>query len=299
MRVYLKDEPNKIIFQSPDNVAFHKYYYSQPTNSGDRNSDALEDLFSDLETRWPQIVECLATGEDVNDKLDDVYAFVSLQYARVPANRDACELMLAESVKSTMRSLEASGQLPPKPDGLEAILDQVKVSIDPHQSIHAMVDMIRGVGRVLDQVGIGVLHNRTATPFLTSDNPVIWFDPSAPDADLQPYVLYPGGPIVFLFPVASNLLIYGHSSMREQFSKCGLTHSDMQDVSSVEEMNAQICRFAYKAVFAQRGGQEMAVLEHAQYSPVLRSRRVPTENGEIVIHDRVFGNRPTKPKWQT
>lgn len=298
VRVYRKDDPDKVIHLSPDNTAFHKHYYSQPTSDGNRDTDALEDLFSDLETCWPPIVERLGKGEDVNDSLDDIYAFISLQYARVSANRDACELMLAESVKSAARSLDTAGWLPPKPEGLEGILDRIDVSIDPHQSIHAMVTMIEGVGDVLHRIGIGDLHNKTTTPFLSSDNPVIWFDPSIGDAGLRPYALDPDGPIVFLFPVTPNLLIYGHSSMRTQFSNRGFSHSELQKAAAVEDMNKQICRFAYQTIFAQDDTSDALVKKHSGCSPVLRSRRAPTQNGEITIHDRVFGNRSAKPKWQ-
>jgi hypothetical protein len=33
--VWLKDDPHKSIHQSPDNVGFHKYYYSQPLQKAD------------------------------------------------------------------------------------------------------------------------------------------------------------------------------------------------------------------------------------------------------------------------
>ncbi len=297
VRVYLKDDPDKFIHQSPDNTGFHKYYYSQPLPEGGKDHNTLEDLFSELEAKWPPIAERLRQRENINDSLEDIFAFITLQRVRVPASRDACEKMRAEVVKITARLLDATGKLPPKPEGFEDILNHVEVSINPHQSIHAMVDMIRGVGRVFDQIGFGALHNMTDIPFLASDNPVIWFDPSVPEAEMRPYGLQVGGPVVLLFPVAPNLMIYGHSSMREQFVHDGFRHGELSERRSVKMMNRQICRFAYKAVFAQRAGQEALIHKHADVSPVLRTETIPVEKGEIVVHQNVFGKRERKPKW--
>ena len=297
IRVYLKDHPRKTIYQAPDNVAFHKYYYSQPLPEGGKDHSALEDFFSKLEAKWPPIVERLQRQEDVRDNLVDLFTFIAVQRVRVPANRDACERMLAELVKVTARRLDKMGELQPKPEGFEDILDHVEFAIDPHQSIHSMVHMLDGVCQVLDQVGIGALHNITDIPFLTSDNPVIWFDPSVPEAKLRPYALQPGGPIVFLFPVTPSLMIYGHSSMLERFTSDGFQNAELTEAESAEVMNRMICRFAYRTVFAQKPGQEILIHEYANVSPVVRTDVVHHEKGEFILHQHVFGKRERKPKW--
>lgn len=128
---------------------------------------------------------------------------------------------------------------------------------------------------MFDQIGIGALHNMTDIPFLTSDNPVIWFDPSVPQSEMQPYVLQVNGPVVLLFPVAPNLMIYGHSSMREGFAYDRFRTGELSDRSLVKDMNRQTCRFAYNFVFAQRGGQEALIRKHAGVSPVLRTADYP------------------------
>jgi hypothetical protein len=145
LRIYLKDHPGKLIYQSPDNTGFHKYYYSQSLPEGGKDHNTLENLLSVLEAK-PPIVERLGQRENINGNLEDIFAFIALQRVRVPASRDACEAMLAEMVKVTARLLAATGKLPAKPEGFEDILNHMEVSIDPHQSIHAMVDMIRGIG---------------------------------------------------------------------------------------------------------------------------------------------------------
>lgn len=295
--VYRKDNPSKTIQLSPDNTGFHKYYYSQPRPEGGKDHNALEDFFSTIETKWPRIVDQLHCRENVNNSLEDIFGFMALQRARVPASRDVSEMMLAEAVKVEARVLDAAGKLPPKPAGFENILDHVEVPIDPHQSIHAMIAVIGGIGQVFDRVGIYAMHNKTDVPFLTSDNPVIWFDPSVQDADLQPYVLQPDGPVILLFPVSPTLIIYGDSSRRDQFAFEGVGIADMSEVAFVEMINRQVCRFAYQTVFAQKAGQEQLIQEHAALSPVVRFNKIAAGKGETVIAQMVFGKRERKPKW--
>lgn len=298
VRVYLKDDPDKPFQLSPDNVAFHKYYYSQPLPGGGKDHNRLEDVFSALEGKWPPIVERILVRKEVNGELEDIFSFMALQRARVPATRDAAEKMLAEMVKATASVLDAAGELPPKPEGYEDILDSAQVSIDPHQSIHAMVSIIQGMEYVFGQIGIGSLHNTTDIPFLTSDNPVIWFDPSVPETSMRPYALRPGGPIVLLFPISPQLMIYGDSSMRDPFARYGFRHGDLPKRASVKMMNRQICRFAYRAVFAQSVGQEDVIRKHAALSPVLRSHAVSVDGGALSFNEYVFGKRERKPKWE-
>src|SRR5204863_291416 len=119
-------------------------------------------------------------------------------------------------------------------------------------------------------IGIGALHNKTDIPFLTSDNPVVWFDPSVPEDMMRPYVLQAGGPVTLLFPVSPTVMIYGHCSMREPFIHYGFRHAELTKTASVRMMNRTICRFAYRMVFAREGGQEAVIRKHAALSPVLR-----------------------------
>ena len=295
--VYRKGDPSKAIPSSPDNTAFHKYYYSQPTPEGGKDHNALEDCFSIIETNWPRIVDQLHRRENVNDSLVEIFGFMALQRVRVPASRDVSEMILAEVFKTRARTLDSEGKLPPKPAGFEDILDHVEVSIDPHQSIHAMITGIQGVGQVFDQIGFYAVHNKTDVPFLTSDNPIIWFDPSVQDSDLRPYVLQPDGPVVLLFPVSPSLVIYGDSTRKEQFASEGLGIADLSDIGLVETINRQVCRFGYQTIFAQKAGQERLIQEHAQLSPVAHFDRVVLGKGKGIAFQMVFGKRERKPKW--
>jgi len=112
--VYRKDDPRNPNWQSPDNVGFRRYYYSQTIDG--RRDNGLEELFSRYESGWPSLVDRLRRGDDVNDddSLALLYNFMTLQRVRVPAFRDIVENVQADFIKSKLRAMDAVGKLPPK-----------------------------------------------------------------------------------------------------------------------------------------------------------------------------------------
>ena len=203
--IYRKDAPESPIRQRPNKFAFHKYYYSQPRPGGQQDDNLLEDLFSNLEGKWPSIVHRFSEEADVADSLADIFAFVALQRVRVPAARDAAERLLAAQVEVAMRDLKSQGKLPAPPAELKGVWDSIEVAIQPYSSLHAMVPMLNGMAEVVDRLGLMVLRNQTSIDFLTSDNPVIYFDPTIDERRMRPYTLEPGGPIVLMMPVSPTL----------------------------------------------------------------------------------------------
>jgi hypothetical protein len=209
LRVYRKDGPAEPLYQVPDATQFRKYYYSQPLQDGGQDNNTLENVFSEIETHWPETVAKLHARSAVNDSLENIFQFIALQRVRVPASRDAAEALLAQTVKDTMKIMSIDGSLPPLPIGLEEVVEQVQVAVDPHQSIHSMVTMLDGMAHLFKMVGWAAAHNNTGSSFLTSDNPVLWFDPSLSFEDQRPYTIQPNGPIFAVFPVSPKLVLIG------------------------------------------------------------------------------------------
>lgn len=93
-------------------------------------------------------------------------------------------------------------------------------------------------------------------------------------------------------------MIYGHSVMKDEFMSQGMGVGELENRESAEMMNRQICRFAYKAVFAQAAGQELLIEKYTDVSPVLQTTMLPSDRGHLVLHQMAFGKRNRKPKWQ-
>lgn len=294
--VYRKESPSTPLHVTPDATQFRRYYYSQPTPDGGQDNNTLEAFFSDVETDWPETVTRLGQREDVNDRLETIFTFMALQRARVPAMRDAAEAMMARTAKDTMQVMLKSGSLPPPPPGLK--LEDVQVAIDPHQSIHAMAEILKGIGELFSMVGMAAVHNATGRPFLTSDNPVIWFDPRLPFEEQRPYTIdRDQGDVFLFFPVTPTLALVGSSTYREIYGTHGLLHSDVPDGEWVDQLNAQVCRFAYEAVIASAPGNEALIVEHAGVSPVHEALKIPTAKGVATLHRMAFGPRTAKPRF--
>ncbi len=295
--VYRKDNPGRALPAKPDTTQFERYYYSQPLPEGGQDNNTLEDIFCEVESAWPALVERLARKESINDEIDHFIQFVALQRARVPAARDAFEAALGATVKETMKALARNGKLPAPPPGFEDILDKIDVSIDPHQSIHAMPGLINKIGELFDTVGLAIIHNISDMPFLTSDNPVAWYDPSIPIESQNPYAISPDGPIAIQFPISPQMMLFGAKEYRERYCAEGLLHGEIPDVEWVRSVNTQTCRFGYGAVIAQQPGQEEMILAHSALSPVFDHSSLELGAKTLSMGRFVFGARVAKLKW--
>lgn len=297
--VYRKDGPSAPLRVAPDGTQFRRYYYSQPTPEGGQDNNTLEQLFSAVESDWPGTISKLHLRVDANDRLENLFQFMALQRVRVPAARDAAEAVLAKTVKDTMMAMLANGTLPPPPLGLEDLPSKVLVSIDPHESIHAMAAMIQGMEEIYSMLGFAIIHNTTTRPFLTSDNPVLWFDPSLPVDVQRPYTISPDGCSGLLFfPVSPTLVLVGSTEYKDTFKQHGLLYSDAPDVAWVDFVNEQVCRFAYEAVIAQSAGQEELIAKYVAISPIHEAISLPLGKGVVTIHQYAFGARTVKARWR-
>jgi len=289
LKVYPKEEGSSPYTLKPGGTGHRRYYYSQPTPEGGVDNNRLEDLFSTLEGQWPLLVKRMARREDVNDGLETLFEFAALQRVRVPASRDVTEARLAKLAKQLMSEMHAAGELPPLPPGLDGLWDKIDVAIDPHQSIHGMVhDLQSSVIEVFGRIGLFAVHNSTSLPFLTSDNPVIWFDPSVPDEEQRPYEVSIDGPILFIFPISPTMLLMGSDADKPEFSIQGLRYAEAPDESWVIRINETVCRYGYEVVYASSSRQEDTIKRYISISPV--------HDPEDAMR-MIFGKRTKLPKW--
>ena len=296
--VYRKDTTKSAFYQSPENLGFRNYYYSQPKEDGTRDNNTLEDYFSSYEAKWPPFVERLRNGECVNNQLDFFFQFLTMQMSRTPATRDMIEHLLADSVKEHAKQLDRLGKLPPKPKNHPDILERAVVSIDPHKSIHAMAEISKGFGILLDRLGFAVVRNDTGNSFITCDNPVIWFDPSTPYDDMRPHTVRLDGPIFLYFPIAKDLAIIGTKDAKPYFSELGLYDGKEATKSVVNTLNKLVARFAYEAFFSTEDIHLDLSKEFSEQSPTVETYNVIGKNGLLLMSRRVFGVPRKKPKWR-
>jgi Protein of unknown function (DUF4238) len=137
---YRKDRPQPPLYTSPNAIGFETYYYSQPLPDGGRDNNTFEDFFGTIESKWTPLAERLRSGSDATNNFtssdfEALFMFLGLMRVRVPATRDMVEISLSDQVKAEARLLDRLGKLPPKPDGMEDILDHMVAAIDPHRCV--------------------------------------------------------------------------------------------------------------------------------------------------------------------
>jgi hypothetical protein len=301
---YRKDDVETPLHLQPSAIAFERYYYSQPLPEGGRDNNTFENFFGTIESTWNPLAAKLCSGSGTTSEFTDtdfeyLFMFLGLMRVRVPAARDMVEVSLAEQVKAEVRLLDRQGKLPPKPEGHEDILDHMTVAIDPHQSMHAMVPLMQGFAFVLDQLGFEAIHNKTGVSFLTSDNPVICFDPTVPEASVLPYQIRPPhGSIELLFPINGDTVLRGHTRLRRPGPPT-LRHVVLKDRQDAKRINRFVARFGYRFVFSRDRTHEALIVKHASMSPVIEAISVPTPMGGFaLLRSCIFGPRPIKPKWE-
>ena len=219
---------------------------------------------------------------------------------RVPAARDAVEKSLAEAVKMTARHLNERGKLPPSPRGLsyDHLESLTNISDDPHRSIHAMPALAVGLGRVIDAIGFEILHNETDEDFITSDNPVVYFDPTVSETHVEPCRIDPRRmDIEMMFPITPRLMLWGHTILKENFLRRGVPYKKVQDKNFIIRANKFTARFGYRYIFAKSVNYLPLVQKFANRSPILKVTHIRSGNSRAIIAQSVFGKREPKPKW--
>lgn len=217
---------------------------------------------------------------------------------RVPATRDNIELMYADMVSTKIKELEKEGKLPEPPSGFENILDFVDVSIDPHQSLHAMAPLLENFNELLNRLGFQVIRNNSNIPFITSDNPVIWFDPKYAEKEIVPHTIEPNGSAILIFPIAIDLLLVGTTANRADFEKYGLLEAITPPQSLIIMYNRLIAKFAYREVFSSRNDTGDLVSKFSNLSPTLKKVSIPGPKGITSQWTRIFGPIRKKAKWE-
>ncbi len=222
----------------------------------------------------------------------------------IPAFRDSAELHLGHSVQTQALLLHAAGELPPLPEGFPDLMDKIQVTIDPQKSLEMMARALDDMGKLFATLSFDVLHNATDQAFLTSDNPVIYYDPRVPPLAIRPYtipqdasrieLLFPvSATMVLLFPVSATMVLRGRTRPR----RSDIGHRTISDRRTIFRINRLICRFGYRTIFATDTREALLIASTAALSPVAQLDRMPAQGGYYSFGQFIFGPRPDKPKW--
>ena len=298
---YMANKGHEPLHLLPDNIGFRNYYYSQPKPDGEWDHNTLEDFFSDsIESKWNGIVKRIREEQKLSiEDHEVIFQFLAATRVKVPATRDAIEINLAELVKVSAKQMDAMGLLPPKPVEFPDLLDHCEVSIDPHKSIHMMIDAMKGFSQIIKTIGFEVIRNTSTTTFITSDNPVVCFDPDVPEKAMLPYNIdRQRMRIELLFPIDRVHVLRGHSDLKPRYGAEGISYRQTGDIKSIHRINRLVSRFAYEFAFAADENNASVISKYAHHSPIIKTDKIAVGGGTMLLNQSVFGTRPKKPKWK-
>lgn len=298
INVYRKGDIIEKFRSKPEKTGFRKYYYSQISDYGEIDNNNLENIFSEIESVFPFFMTAVRNESDVNTFLEWMFQFLALQRVRVPAARDMIEGVLAKLIMDLTRDLVQSGRCPPPPKPLT--LENIVVTIDPQKSIWAMISIVKELGQIFDRMGWRILFNNTERKFATSDNPVIYFDPSRVPYFEKPYNIDNNeSQIEFYFPLSSEIIIHGHTDFREKFVQGGLKFSRIESISEIKRINNMIFRYAYEFIYSSDANLDRDISEVGLLSPTFDSKNIAVRGGRFFFVETTFAPRRSKPKWRT
>jgi hypothetical protein len=293
----LADKNNKIVENAPINLGFQRYYYSQPNEDGSLENDRLEDFFSKAESSFSVVADKIQIGAEFSKtEFHLLMNFVSAMHARVPAMRECIEQFLASGVVAVVKALEENGEIPVNPDSGLSILQSAQITIDPHRSLHAMAHVIQGFAKIIGHLGFCIVKNETELLFITSDNPVVMFDPRDSGT---PYTCKGSDCVFVLFPIDPHHLLLGSTELRQDFLEIGEPWiAPCDDLKKIEMFNEKIAQFSYREMYATRKSDLDKYAAYSATSPVMETIWLKRGESWLPIRNWAFGPRPKLPKWR-
>lgn len=196
-KVHIYDRKNNSYGEkSPKSIAGEKAYYVFTDKQGNKN-DALEKMFTQIETHAAEIVRDLHQGKKsiTEQEKADLGMFLAAQYARVPEALKKSEKMSVEGAKEIMKRailidphLDESFQAFEKKMGIK-LSDKEKeeykktlvdkkydVKFPKEHMLKTMIELMREFYLIMAQMEWIVFFAPEQKAFISSDNPVYTFN---------------------------------------------------------------------------------------------------------------------------
>ena len=235
--VYEKGNP-KIIKATIENIAVHKHYYSFITSSGNKDSETFENAFEKIEDKAALIFQKIKNHENLNNQDRSLFAtFLALALTRVPNYRKDIERSTGESIKK-IHMIMASHST-----GFKSMIDEYEkdtgrkigvsveelqkfildgnkwgVKVNPQFSLSMIGSLVKNIAPLFYKMNWSFLEATNDFKFLTSDNPLFYFDPTH-----DPRSFYGVGlankNIEVTFPISKDLTFLGKWKQSDGYKK--------------------------------------------------------------------------------
>jgi len=196
-RLYIYDKKLGVIQpSSTKDAGLEKHYYSFHTETGERDSDTVEDALQRVEDAAAPAMRALRAGKVLDaDQRAHVALFMAYQYTRVPVSRRK-----TETIQHSIMQLLARGQAEPssspcqsndastrsliealRSEGIRPIrLDELRDEVGQHAML-ASIFRADDLAPVFNAMAWFLVRRKGRYKFVTSDNPVVYGAPGDRD----------------------------------------------------------------------------------------------------------------------
>jgi hypothetical protein len=282
------DNPGPPHASLPIAVGYRNHYYSHALEGGGRDNHTFEDLWNSIEGVWDTTMRAVRHRRLSLAISFNILGMAAIMRARVPAARDKTAIVLAAKLRAEVQGLRAREKLPDDLLRYADELNTVPIGINPDQTLRGMNDDLAQFGDLCFVIGFEVLHNTTALPFITSDNPVCVYDPRVLPAQRIPYSH--DGQVEVIFPLDARTLLRGSGRLSPHNRI--VRHRDLSDRRSVRDFNRTIAQFAYQLAIASDRSSDLAIAAELASSPTVEVQARETANGLEIHWNYAFGARP-------
>jgi len=286
--VYRHDKPEAPHLSQPSAIGYQNHYYSQKLPDGGIENVLYEDLWGLIETVWPETLRAIRARRLSPAISFNALGMASLARVRVPAARECHEVILARKLRAEAIALERIGHLPPEWAQYAGMLDIVPVGINPQETLRTMGQDFRAFGDLCFRLGFEIIHNKTSIPFVTSDNPVAYYDPRSRVEFRTPYGEQ--DPVELIFPLDVDTLLRGSTNLMP--ANVITHHREVADPSVIRAFNRTTAQFSYRFLLSQDRSVDKLAQRHARLVPTASVDVRQTEREIKIFWKQVFGPMP-------
>lgn len=285
---YRAEDPTKPLHVDPRGIGYQNYYYSQPLPDGDRDDHQFEDFWNKIETVWRGTLLALRHKELNYEISFNTLGFATMMRTRVPAAREFHETLMATTLRLEVKALAAIDRLPRELLRYKDELDTVPIGVNPQRTIVSMTNDMRRFGDVCCKMGFEIIHNESDINFVSSDNPVCYFDPTVHNSNYAPYDV--GNEVELYFPLDTKTLLRGSHKIRP-FNIIS-RHRVTREKAFARKINYTIAKFSYRLLLSDSRVNDELAQEYSALSPIAEIEVSGPNTALIVKYRNAFGPRP-------
>lgn len=252
-----------------ENIAFEKHYYSFTKPSGEKDTETFENAFADLESRAAPILEKIKKEEALSDQEKGLFSyFIAYSMTRVPNYRKNVERIAGKLMKRDMLTIASD------PEGMRAKAE--KLSKERSERMKELIDVFlkrvsngeyedrkykefsldmmklaKDFTPIIFEMNWAFLRATDEYKFVTSDNPLYYFDPTHDPRSFDGVGLMDDN-LELYFPVSNDLMLLGTWKRVKGYNQI--------NNKLVRQINRNTVIFAQRFIFSSQRSKGLAIL---------------------------------------